>query len=525
MSNKRQEILDWLEKNRRPEIRIQFKKAEVALPVGVSKIGGCPDVPADFVWPRVQGGGSYGYKDAPAEYKQEVFNPSPKALMAEYEKCTPEFVSQFNLPPDASDEAVARLVAMAEKEIPNLCQQFEITAKKMQSPSHRQFVYEYSLKNLPQMAGLMKMQHKMMSLFLSDEDLKNYENGVIEDDDDDIDDGSVPFDRPLAFMAQFNLSEVADLDKENLLPKQGHLLFFYDYAGLDYGETQDCVRVLYFPPDSTLTPMPLPDDLDKHSRIPELQVSFQASSNVPDSERTRMQFDDIYDELDDDDTEKLWGEGRGNYVPKLLGYADTVQDGMEEECALRAAGLEWDDYNDKPEIKAQIDKEKDDWILLFQLDEIYWGDTDYTNTPADFSGLYDLQNKISKALPMAGKAFGNYVEDMQTALENSGVQVVGKQEGEKKSFLSSLMGGIFGRKEMTAEDILQEMQTAKEKGDLQKMFENEDDDDIEDNIADEADDEMDGLIFGDGGCLYIFIRKQDLVAGDFSQVRFSVQSH
>ncbi|MBP3220718.1 MAG: DUF1963 domain-containing protein [Neisseriaceae bacterium] len=524
MSNKRQQILDWLEQNRRPEIRIQFQKAEQPLAIGASKIGGCPDVPAGFVWPRVQGGGSYGYKDAPAEYQQEPIDyPSPKVLMAEYEKCTPEFVSQFNLPPDASDEEVARLVAMAEKEIPNLCQQCEITPKKMQSPSHRQFVYEHHLKNLPQMAGVMKMQHKMMSLFLSDEDLKNYENGVIEDND--IDDGSVPFDRPLAFMAQFNLSEVADLDKENLLPKQGHLLFFYDYAGLDYGETQDCVRVLYFPPDLPLTQMPLPDDMDKHSRIPELQVSFQAGSNVPDSERTRMQFDDIYDELDDDDTEKLWGEGRGDYVPKLLGYADTIQGCMEEECALRAAGLEWDDYHDKPEIKAQIDKEKDDWILLFQLDEIDWGDTDYTNTPADFSGLYELQNNISKALPMAGKAFGNYVEDMQTALEKGGVQVTGKPQEEKKSFLSSLMGGIFGRKEMTAEDMLQEMQTAKEKGDLQKMFENEDDDDIEENIADEADDDMGGLIFGDGGCLYIFIRKQDLAAGDFSQVRFSVQSH
>ncbi|MBR0129446.1 MAG: hypothetical protein IJM09_06495, partial [Neisseriaceae bacterium] len=76
---------------------------------------------------------------------------------------------------------------------------------------------------------------------------------------------------------------------------------------------------------------------------------------------------------------------------------------------------------------------------------------------------------ISKALPMAGKAFGEHIQDMQTALENSGVQVVGKPQEEKKSFLSSLMGGIFGsKKEMSAEDILQEMQTAKEKGDLQK---------------------------------------------------------
>ena len=64
MSNSRQDILDWLEKNRRPEIRIYFKKAEQPLALGVSKIGGCPDVPADFVWPCVAGGGLYGDKNA-----------------------------------------------------------------------------------------------------------------------------------------------------------------------------------------------------------------------------------------------------------------------------------------------------------------------------------------------------------------------------------------------------------------------------------------------------------------------------
>ena len=535
MSNKRQEILDWLEKNRRPEIRIQFKKAEQPLSVGASKIGGCPDVPAGFVWPRVQGGGVYGYKDAPATYQQETMNyPPPKVLMAEYEKCTPEFVSQFNLPSDASDEEVARLVEMAEKEIPNLCQQFEITPKKMQSPSHRQFVYEHNLKTIPQMARFMTMQHKAMSMFLSDEEFKNYENGVFEDEDDDADDGSIPFDRPLAFVAQFNLSELADLDKENLLPKQGCLLFFYDYAGLDYGENQDCLKVFYFPSETPLTQMPPPDDMDKDSRIPELQVSFQAGSNVPSSRRADEVFGDVfvpenlrkgaYDLLNDEDWDKFWGEGRGDYVPKLLGYAEEIQDVMEEECALRAAGLEWDDYNDKPEIKAQIDKQKDDWILLFQLNEISWYDMDYTNTPADFSGLYDLQQNISKAMPMAGKMFGEHIQEMQSAMEKNGIQVVGKPQEEKKSFLSSLMGGIFGRKEMTAEDILQEMQTAKENGDLQQMFENEDDDDIEENITDNADDDMGGLCFGDGGILYVFIRKQDLAAGRFDKVYFEVQS-
>ncbi|MBO7380298.1 MAG: DUF1963 domain-containing protein [Neisseriaceae bacterium] len=377
MSNKRQEILDWLEKNRRPEIRIQFKKAEVPLAVGVSKIGGCPDVPENFVWPRVK------------------------------------------------------------------------------------------------QAGFMDMQGRENML------------------------------RPLAFMAQFNLSETTDLDKENLLPKSGHLLFFYDYESLDGGENQDCLKVFYFPPETPLTQMSLPDDMDKDSRIPELQVSFQAGSNVPSSYGVcrhfqHKNFGEVYEILNDEDIARLWEEGRyGCSVTKLLGYADPIQDDMEEQCVLQTLGLDWDDYNNKPEVKAQVDKEKNDWILLFQLDEIDWGNKDWQNTPVDFSGLYEVGDK----LPIVGRAFNNYIDEYKAALEQSGMQVIGESQKEKKSFLSSLMGGLFGGKDDTPDDK------------------------VEETVENEENDEMTYLCFGDGGCLYVFIRKQDLAAGRFDKVYFEVQSH
>jgi hypothetical protein len=37
------------------EIRLSYTKAEGALPVGSGKIGGEPDLPADFVWPEFEG--------------------------------------------------------------------------------------------------------------------------------------------------------------------------------------------------------------------------------------------------------------------------------------------------------------------------------------------------------------------------------------------------------------------------------------------------------------------------------------
>ena len=65
MSSKAQAILDWLEKNRRPEIRVHYQMSSGNLPIGASKIGGCPDVPADFVWPYVTGGGICENDDKP----------------------------------------------------------------------------------------------------------------------------------------------------------------------------------------------------------------------------------------------------------------------------------------------------------------------------------------------------------------------------------------------------------------------------------------------------------------------------
>ena len=40
---------------------------------------------------------------------------------------------------------------------------------------------------------------------------------------------------PLSFMAQINLKDVANLDKDNLLPKSGILSFFYELDSMKWG--------------------------------------------------------------------------------------------------------------------------------------------------------------------------------------------------------------------------------------------------------------------------------------------------
>ena len=52
MSDARERIEAWLKAHEKPEIHIDYAKPEAPIPVGASKIGGCPDVPAGFVWPR-----------------------------------------------------------------------------------------------------------------------------------------------------------------------------------------------------------------------------------------------------------------------------------------------------------------------------------------------------------------------------------------------------------------------------------------------------------------------------------------
>lgn len=92
--------------------------------------------------------------------------------------------------------------------------------------------------------------------------------------------------RPLGFLAQFNLSEVAAFDLGRVLPSTGLLSFFYDFQAAPWGlkvEDRGGWRVLYA--DSITTSMARldwPDSLPEWFRLPaqrpafSLQLSFTA---------------------------------------------------------------------------------------------------------------------------------------------------------------------------------------------------------------------------------------------------------
>ena len=71
--------------------------------------------------------------------------------------------------------------------------------------------------------------------------------------------------------------------------------------------------------------------------------------------------------------EKLIGGGNENYITKLLGYADIIQSDMLCECEL-VGGRGLNIGRGFPEMteeeKAQLVRDAQEWILLFQMDTV-----------------------------------------------------------------------------------------------------------------------------------------------------------
>lgn len=156
--------------------------------------------------------------------------------------------------------------------------------------------------------------------------------------------------KPLTFMAQFNLKDVAPLDKENLLPKTGVLSFF---LALDtIFENKDDYRVFYFPDDAALKIAEFPDDLDEENRIPEFAVDFKTAESVPYWEDAWSSDKEAYDdyELYDECRVELGFEPEGESeitTTKLLGYPELVQGSMMDEDGVllfQMAPIEEGDY-------------------------------------------------------------------------------------------------------------------------------------------------------------------------------------
>ena len=197
--------------------------------------------------------------------------------------------------------------------------------------------------------------------------------------------------RPMTFVAQMNLRELAPLDKDGLLPHTGMLYFFYEMTSAPWGEEpQDfgSAKVYWIDaPEAELTATPFPADLtEPHYCFAEDEqgLTFKAVPSLPNLEEFLELYGDEFDMDDNDDEEddsyydalESFGVTGDDYpeTKKLLGYADLFQDSMLGDCERVLSGLSPQNLT-KEQIR-QIEEGQKDWILLAQFIEL-WGSTGF----------------------------------------------------------------------------------------------------------------------------------------------------
>ncbi|KAA3440043.1 YwqG family protein [Rufibacter hautae] len=186
--------------------------------------------------------------------------------------------------------------------------------------------------------------------------------------------------KPLSFIAQINLAEVAPFDTESLLPRTGILYFFYSAEqeawGFDIGD-ENKFKVLYFDGDlSTLHRAEAPSELEPHALYSPCTLTPVQEISLPSNEH------EIYSLFTEEESdlffEHVYDDGNIN---KLLGYSDNVQSAMELECELVTNGLYCGNSSGYDDPKAQVlAPNAVNWRLLLQIDSnedecgMMWGD-------------------------------------------------------------------------------------------------------------------------------------------------------
>ena len=199
--------------------------------------------------------------------------------------------------------------------------------------------------------------------------------------------------RPLSFLAQINLAEISACDKDEVLPKRGLLLFFYEQESMRWGfdpEDDGCSRVYYFEDVSELCECDLPDGLKDEYKVKEYDVTFAAKNSYPSYEELECYSDVECDWDDYDEAVEKRGYEMDFERHKMLGYADLIQGEMLTECERTTRGLYCGDaesYRETSDDEAEdINKAASDWVLLFQMASIR--DDDYELMFGDLGDLY-----------------------------------------------------------------------------------------------------------------------------------------
>jgi len=196
--------------------------------------------------------------------------------------------------------------------------------------------------------------------------------------------------RPLAFLAQMDLRKASRFDEERLLPVEGLLLFFYDFAKQPWGfdpADRGGALVLYVPPEARLRRIQPPRgslgaDIEQSS-FSECPVGFRAMTTYPGMGSRAYVHKRANDLLRGLSETIQAGQGEDKEpLHQLLGHAVLIQDAMEEECQLVTNGINMggEDLSRADSRRAKkLASGARDWTLLLQLDsdgkpEWMWGD-------------------------------------------------------------------------------------------------------------------------------------------------------
>lgn len=187
--------------------------------------------------------------------------------------------------------------------------------------------------------------------------------------------------RPLAFLAQFDCAQLAALDKEELLPHEGVLSFFYELGSQRWGydpKDRGCAQVFWF--KGTLAPAEFPAELEEEFRLPELAAELSGAADAPDFQDACPALEYPWTANDYrifDQARRELGMDYPANRSQLLGWPDIIQNNMTLQCELISRGHylggSWENIpmEERSALRTPSVRE---WQLLFQLDTVENGD-------------------------------------------------------------------------------------------------------------------------------------------------------
>ena len=193
--------------------------------------------------------------------------------------------------------------------------------------------------------------------------------------------------KPLAFLAQINLSDLGRFPFASVLPREGWLLFFYDAEQSTWGfDPQDkgSWAVIFMPNDKALLERrEIPPEILQGGFYRPCRVEMREVLTAPPWESpavrklnlNKVEEDAYWDLLDE-----VYAEGEGEVSHQVLGHPIPMQGDMQLECQLVSNGLYCGNSSGYSDPRAkELAKGAEDWRLLFQLDSddnagMMWGD-------------------------------------------------------------------------------------------------------------------------------------------------------